>query len=269
VRRELLQRFQEEVRAAAGVDHEHIVPLYEAGETGGQPYYSMRYVDGGSLAELLQSGPLSGRRAAALLEPVAHAVHHLHTQDILHRDIKPRNLLVDRAGRLLVTDFGLAKRLQHLAAEATLSRPQLGTPAYMAPEQARGTGRIGPSCDVYSLGATLYEMLTGRPPFQAATPLETLRHVLDDDPPPPRRLCAAIDRDLETICLRCLRKEPARRYASAQALAEDLGHYSAGRPIRARPPSQCERVVTWGKRRPITTALLLLVVILMVGSWAA
>jgi serine/threonine-protein kinase len=185
----------------------------------------MRYVAGSSLAEVLQAGPVPPKNAAAYLEPVARAVDCGHGQRILHRDIKPRNILVDEAGRTYITDFGLAKWLEE-APGITHTGDWLGTPAYSSPEQADDAAHVTAASDVYSLGATLYALLTGRPPFQAATVAETLHQVKYDDPVPPRRLNPATPRDLETISLKCLRKEPAHRYTSAAAFADDLRNYT-------------------------------------------
>jgi serine/threonine protein kinase/formylglycine-generating enzyme required for sulfatase activity len=254
LRQELLARFQTEVKAAASIDNEHIVPLYEAGEVDGLPYYAMRFVDGENLSDLLERGPLPASRAAELLEPVVRAVAHLHDRKLLHRDIKPRNLILDGGGRLLLTDFGLAKQLEALAVEATISNPMLGTPAYMSPEQARGSGRIGPATDIYSLGATLYEILTGKAPFRGATALEILRQVLDEEPVSPDRIDKGIDSGMARICMKCLRKEPEKRYSDALALADDLARYGAGKTPRARASSFLDQALRWSKRRPALAA---------------
>jgi eukaryotic-like serine/threonine-protein kinase len=229
-----IARFRAEAEAVARIDHPNIVPIYEVGELDGQPYFSMKFVAGTTLAARLADGPLSAREAAALLAPICRAVHFAHEQGVLHRDLKPSNILIDLEGRPHVTDFGLAKRI---AADATLTNTGaiLGTPSYMAPEQAAGNrGEIGPASDVYSLGTVLYAMLTGHPPFQAASPVDTVLLVLEQDPLPPRLVNAAVDRDLEMIALMALQKPPELRYRSAAAMAEDLEAYLAGEPIAAR-----------------------------------
>ncbi len=229
-----LARFRAEAEAAARLDHPNIVPVYEVGEIEGQPYFSMKYVSGTTLARRLAEGPLLPREAAALLLPVARAVHFAHRQGLLHRDLKPSNILIDEDGRPHITDFGLAKRTTDTTG-LTHTGAIVGTPSYMAPEQVGGNrGEIGPTSDVYSLGAILYQMLTGRPPFQAASPVDTLLLVLEQDPVPPRVLNAKADRDLEMIALKCLQKPPDLRYVSADALARDLTAYLAGDPVSAR-----------------------------------
>ena len=260
-----LDRFRHEAQAAARLEHENIVTVYEVGEIGGEQFFSMRYVEGESLAELLRNGPMEGRRAAGYLEPVARAVHQAHVHGILHRDLKPQNILVDaKTGRALVADFGLAK-LSEGAEELTRAGEVMGTPPYMSPEQARDSAKVTAMTDVYALGATLYHLVTGRPPFQAATPVETLRQVMDEEPVPPRQLNPSIDRDLETICVKCLEKEPPRRYDSAEALAEDLRRYLANEPIVARPISVFGRFVRWCRRNPIVAGLLGTAAVLAVG----
>ncbi len=235
-----LDRFQLEARAAAHLDHPGIVPLYEAGERDGQAYLAMRYVEGETLAALLARGPLRAREAATLLAAVARAVQFAHERGILHRDLKPSNILLDRQGRPHVTDFGLAKRVAGAEGLATLSGltqagSVVGTPAYMAPEQVSGSrGTPSPASDVYSLGVILYEMLTGRPPFQAPTPVDTLLLVLDQDAVRPGLLNPKVDPDLELICLKCIQKAPELRYASAGALADDLEAYLAGEALSVR-----------------------------------
>jgi tetratricopeptide (TPR) repeat protein/tRNA A-37 threonylcarbamoyl transferase component Bud32 len=253
-----LERFRHEAQAAAKLEHENIVTVYEVGEIDQQPFFSMRYVEGRSLAEILREGPMENRRAAAYLEPVARAVHEAHSRGILHRDLKPQNILVDKkTDRALVADFGLAK-LSEGGEELTRAGEIMGTPSYMSPEQAKDSARVTAKTDVYALGATLYHMLTARPPFQAATPLETLRQVIDREPAPPRQLNPSIDRDLETVCLKCLQKEASRRYDSAHALAEDLRRYLDGEPILARPIGTLARIWRWCRRKPaLATAIAL------------
>jgi WD40 repeat protein len=266
-----VERFHREAQAAAQLDHPGIVPIYEVGTHQGQHFYAMGLVEGGSLEALVREGPLPPRRAAALVEQVAEALDYAHGKGIVHRDLKPGNVLLDQDGRPRVTDFGLARQV--LAdSRLTVSGQVLGTPSYMPPEQAAGRADVGPAADVYALGALLYCLLTGRPPFQAATPVETLRQVLDHDPVAPRQLNAAVDRDLETVCLKCLQKEPARRYPSARALAEDLGRFRRGEPIHARPVGRLERLGRWCRRYPAVAALLAaLFAVLTVGlalvSW--
>jgi WD40 repeat protein len=221
----------------------------------------MGFIEGQSLSQRLAEGPLPPREAAALMVKVAEAIEYAHSRGVIHRDLKPGNILLDRSGHPRVTDFGLAKRLQSDSG-LTGSGQIMGTPSYMPPEQAGGNrGEVGPAADVYALGATLYSQLTGRPPFQAATAMDTVLMVIGEEPVPPRRLNASIPRDLETICLKCLEKEPARRYAKAAALAEDLRHFLAGEPIAARPATRLERAFKWARRRPTIAALIGLVIL--------
>jgi serine/threonine-protein kinase len=235
-----IARFRAEAGSAANLDHPHITPVYEVGEYDGQPYFSMKYIEGTTLSKLLADGPLPPRRAAAILLPVCRAIAEAHRRGVLHRDLKPSNILIDTEGQPHVTDFGLAKRFrsgpgQALAGSLTHSGAILGTPSYMAPEQAAGRrGEIGPASDVYSLGTILYHMLTGRPPFQAASPVDTLLMVLEQDPLPPRLLNPKADPDLEMIALKCLQKPPELRYPTATALADDLEAFLASEPISAR-----------------------------------
>jgi len=228
------ERFRAEAEAIARLDHPGIVPVYEVGEVDGQPYFSMKYVRGRTLADRLQEGPLAPREAARILAGVARAIDAAHRCGVLHRDLKPSNILLDENGEPLVTDFGLAKLLSG-SVDLTHSGAILGTPAYVAPEQAAGgRGENGPASDVYSLGSILYHMLTGRPPFQAAEVVDVLLMVLEQDPVPPRVLNPLVDRDLEMITLRCLQKPPDLRYASAASLADDLEAYLRDEPIAAR-----------------------------------
>jgi WD40 repeat protein/tRNA A-37 threonylcarbamoyl transferase component Bud32 len=250
-----MARFRREAEAVAQLQHPGIVQIYEVGEQDGLPFFSLELIEGGSLADKLAGMPLPPGEAAALLEPLARAVQAAHERGIIHRDLKPANVLLTAAGAPKVTDFGLAKRVE-VGGNLTATGAVLGTPSYMAPEQASGDGRrVGPAADVYALGALLYECLTGRPPFQGPTPVDTLLQVVSEEPVPPSRLQPKVPRDLETICLKCLHKDPARRYESAAAVADDLARFQAGQPIRARPSTTPERVLKWMKRRPALAAL--------------
>jgi WD40 repeat protein len=249
-----LARFQTEAEAIARLRHPNIVQVYEVGEHEGKPYFSLEFCGGGSLEKKLNGTPLTPKEAAALVETLARAMRAAHEQKVIHRDLKPANVLLAEDGTPKITDFGLAKKLDE--AGQTQSGAIMGTPSYMAPEQAGGkSNETGPLADVYALGAILYECLTGRPPFKAATALDTLVQVVSEQPAPPSLLSPQVPRDLVTICLKCLRKEPEKRYASAQALAEDLRRFQAGEPIVARPVGRLERVTKWARRRPAAAAL--------------
>lgn len=249
-------RFRREAEAAAQLDHPNIVPIYEVGEHHGQHYFSMKLIEGGSLAARLAraESPLPVRDAAKLVARIAHAVHYAHQRGILHRDLKPGNILLDTDGEPQVTDFGLAGRVEPDSL-MTLSGAILGTPAYMAPEQAAGWKPLTTAVDIHSLGAVLYEMLTGQPPFRGASVVETLVQVRDAVPVPLRRCNPRVPRDLETICLKCLEKDPDHRYASADALAEDLERWLDHRPIRALPVTPLGRVAKWMQRKPALAAV--------------
>jgi serine/threonine-protein kinase len=230
-----LARFRAEAESAARLEHPNIVTVHEVGDSDGRAYFSMKYVEGKTLASLLANGPLPPREAARSVAIIARAVQHAHEHGVLHRDLKPSNVLIDGQGQLYVTDFGLAKRVEG-GASLTRTGAIVGTPSYMAPEQAAGgRGAIGPASDVYSLGAILYELLTGRPPFQGASPVDTIMLVLDQEPVPPRRLNPKVERELDIICLKCLEKASDLRYASAAELAADLEAFLQGEPISARP----------------------------------
>jgi serine/threonine-protein kinase len=261
-------RFLVEAEAIAAVKHPGIVGVYDFGTHDGLPFFSMEFCEGGSLAGKLAENPLPPREAARLVEQVARAVQAAHEQGIVHRDLKPGNILLGSDGAPKVTDFGLAKRVE-AGPGLTATGAVMGTPSYMAPEQAEGKKEVGPLADVYALGAILYECLTGRPPFRAATAFDTLLQVVSQEPVSPRHLNTKVPRDLETICLKCLRKDSARRYASALALAEDLGRFLAGEPIQARPVGRLERAGRWLWRNPVAAALLAGVVLAVAaGAWA-
>ncbi len=237
-----LERFQTEASAAACLKHPNVVAVHAVGQENGRWYYCMDLIEGPSLAKRLSSGPLPGRTAARYMVGVARGIDHAHRHGVLHRDLKPANILLDADDQPHVADFGLAKQMTRDRHGCTRTGAILGTPGYMAPEQASGAKEIGPACDVYGLGALLYELLTGRPPFQAETPLDTLMQVLERDPAPPRLLNHKVDRDLETICLKCLQKDPGRRYPSAAMVADDLERYLNGESIRARTFSMIDRI---------------------------
>ncbi len=262
-----LERFRTEARAAARLDHPYIATVYEVGEAEGCPYYAMRFVEGPSLAELVKPGPLDSCRAARYLAQIARAVHAAHQRGILHRDLKPHNVLLDiRQDCAVVTDFGLAKLLENEQA-FTLTGEVFGSPPYMPPEQARSAAEVTVAGDVYGLGATLYALLTARPPFQGGSAAQTLHQVLTEAPKPPRGLNPEIPRDLETICLRCLEKEPERRYASAQEVADELERHLRGEPTQARPVGSLERAWLWRRRNPVMAGLLGAVALsLLVGT---
>jgi WD40 repeat protein len=255
-------RFRAEAEAVARIQHPHIVQIHEIGEADGRPYFSLEFVDGGSLDRKLNGTPLPARQAAEIVATLARAIHVAHTRGVVHRDLKPANVLLTPDGQPKVTDFGLAKSLDSEPgalvtgpARRSSARTQtgaiLGTPSYMAPEQAAGKpAEIGPAADIYALGAILYELLTGRPPFKAATPLDTVLQVISEEPVPPAQLQPQLPRDLETVCLKCLRKEPRKRYASAQELADELARFLSGDPVLARPVGRLERTARWVRKHP-------------------
>jgi serine/threonine protein kinase/Tfp pilus assembly protein PilF len=260
-----LKRFRREAEAAASLDHSCIVPIYEVGEREGSCYFSMKFIDGGQLDEVARRTPMSIRQAAELIAKVARTVHYAHEHDILHRDIKPGNILVDAKGEPLLTDFGLARLVE---TESTVTRTMdvLGTPSYMAPEQASGHNeQLTSATDVYGLGGVLYQLLTGQPPFAGGTTYETIKLLLDTEPRQPRQLNPKIDRELSTICLKCLEKDPKRRYSSALVLAEDLEHWLKHEPILARHTGIFTRGRKWVRRNP-TSALLATSLIALVAA---
>jgi serine/threonine protein kinase/formylglycine-generating enzyme required for sulfatase activity len=261
-----LERFRREATATAGMDHPGIVPVFEVGAIDGEHFYSMALIHGGSLQDRLKESPLPPRDAAQVVLHVAEAVQHAHDRGIIHRDLKPANILLasDEAGTTpKLTDFGLARTSE---SAMSVTGEAMGTPSYMPPEQAQGQkARTGTRSDVYGLGAVLYCALTGRPPFQSASMMETLRQVLNEDPVSPRRLNPGVPRDLETICLKCLSKEPEKRYRSAKEVAEELGRYLRGESIKARPPGPLERAVKWSRRRPALAALLVVTLLALLS----
>jgi hypothetical protein len=264
-----LRRFQNEAEAVALLDHPSVVPVYEVGEHDGQRYLSMKLIPGGSLVPLLDRYKGDPKAAAALLAEAAEAVAHAHMRGILHRDLKPANILVDEHGHPHVTDFGLAKRVE-ADVDLTASGAILGTPAYMAPEQATGRrGNITTATDVYGLGSVLYALLTGKAPFGGESAVETLDAVRNMPPEPPIRTNALVPRDLETICLKCLEKDPQRRYPGAQALADDLRAWLDARPITARPVGPAARAWLWCRRRPSVAALAAGLIVALISGIAA
>ena len=265
-----IRRFRFEAEEAGRLDHPNIVPIYQVGEYSGQQFFSMKFIEGGNLAQAIKHFQKKPKKSARLISVIARAVHHAHQRGILHRDVKPGNILLDKDGDPHITDFGLAK---HLGTEGanTQSGTIVGTPAYMAPEQASGSKDLSVAADVYGLGAVLYELLAGRPPFLAESPMETIMAVLKDDPLPPRSVYPRADSELEIISLKCLAKDPSHRYPSAEALAKDLDRYCNGEPVHARPAGRAERVWKWAKRRPALATLLvmtcLIASILVIAGW--
>jgi serine/threonine protein kinase len=263
-----LKRFRREAEAAASLDHPFIVPIHEVGERDGCCYFSMNFVEGGQLDEVVRGAPMSIRQAPELIAKVARTVHYAHEHGILHRDIKPGNVLLDANGEPHLTDFGLARLVE---AESTVTRTLdvMGTPSYMAPEQAAGNNAaVSKATDVYGLGAIFYELLTGHPPFAGGTTFETVRLVLDTEPRAPRLINPKVDRDLSTICLKCLEKDPQRRYSSALALAEDLEHWLKHEPIRAKRSGFFTHARKWVRRKPAVAVLsAALVALALVMGW--
>jgi serine/threonine protein kinase len=280
-------RFRREAEAVGRLQHLNIIQVYDIGESNGQPYFAMELVEGGTLRQHIKGTPQPSQATAQLIETLARAVQAMHEQGIIHRDLKPANILLSSEWRVAsgekeegsaslatrhsplttqvpkITDFGLAKDL-HEEVDLTPSREVLGTPSYMAPEQSQGTGRqVGPATDVYALGAILYELLTGRPPFRGPTAVETLVQVLYEEAVPPHRFQPKVPRDLETICLKCLEKEPTKRYASAAALADDLERFREGLSIQARPLGRAEHLVRWCRRKPVMAGLSATVLLLL------
>ncbi len=266
-----LLRFRREAEAIAELEHPHIIPIYEIGQEDDQPYFSMKLIPGGNLGRHIERLKDDPRTVVTVIAKVARAVHYAHQRTILHRDIKPSNILLAEHDEPYVTDFGLAKRIGPGSdTMETVTGAVMGTPAYMPPEQARGgTKSVTTAADVYSLGATLYEALTGQPPFAGESAGEIMRQVLDQEPARPRSIHPGLDRDLETICLKCLEKRPERRYGSAKALAEDLESWLGGMPIKARRVPAWEKAVKWVKRKPAIAALVLtlpLALLLLIGG---
>jgi WD40 repeat protein/predicted Ser/Thr protein kinase len=251
------RRFRAEAEAIARLKHANVVQVHEVGESGSVPYFAMEFCEGGSLDRQLDGTPWQPAKAAALVQTLAVAIHAAHQAGVVHRDLKPANVLLAADGTPKVTDFGLAKRLD--VQGQTRAGAIMGTPSYMAPEQAGGRKDVGPTADVWALGAILYELLTGRPPFKAASDLDTVLQVLGDEPVAVRRLQPKVPRDLETICHKCLQKEPGKRYANAAALVVDLEYFIAGKPVAARPVGAIGRAVRWARRRPAVAALLAVV----------
>lgn len=258
-----VRRFRSEAQAAAKLQHPSVVAIHEVGEQDGRLFFSMDYIEGQSLAQLVEDAPLAPNLAARYVRTIAEAVHYAHRCGILHRDLKPANILIDVKGQPRITDFGLAKQME-IDSDLTVSGAILGTPSYMPPEQASGKGKeIGPASDVYSLGAILYHLLTGRPPFRADTPLDILRQVVETDPASPRFLNSKVPRDLETICLKCMNKEPLRRYSTAQELADELGRFLNKAPIHARPLNWTERMWRWCRRNPVVASFCAVLALLL------
>ncbi|HZY86393.1 MAG TPA: serine/threonine-protein kinase [Gemmataceae bacterium] len=250
-------RFDAEARAIARLRHPNVVQIYQVGEHEGKPFLALEFVAGGNLAQALEGKPWPAERAAAFVAKLADALRAVHAEGIVHRDLKPGNVLLDADGEPKITDFGLAKRLEGATAGLTATGIILGTPSYMAPEQTGGRSReVGPAADVYSLGAILYELLTGRPPFLAETSLDTMLLVASEEPTAPRKICPAVPADLEKVCLKCLAKRIDERYPTAAALTDDLRRFCAGEPVSARPPGLLRRFGKWREKHPGTAVAL-------------
>jgi len=263
-----LQRFRTEAEAVARLQHPNIVQIFEVDEHEGRPFFSLEFCPGGSLDRKLAGSPLPPEEAARLVETLAGAMQAAHQVNVIHRDLKPANVLLAADGTPKIADFGLAKKMDEAC--QTQTGMVMGTPSYMAPEQAEGKKAVGPAADVYALGAILYECLTGRPPFKAATLYDTMMQVMRQEPVPPRQLNAKVPLDLETICLKCLEKDPGRRYGSAQDLAEDLQRFWARKPIQARPAGALERAWRWCRRNPGVAVLVVAVAVtLLLGAAVA
>ncbi len=262
-----LERFLREAEAVAGLRHANIVQVHDVGDVDGRPYFTMEFVEGGNLAQKLAGTPQPAGQAAALVATIAEAIQVAHESGVIHRDLTPANILLTAGGAPKISDFGLARRLQD-GGGLTQSGTAMGTPSYMAPEQAQGRrAAIGPATDVYALGAVLYELLTGRPPFRAETAAETVSQLINQDPAAPSQLNAKVPRDLETVCLKCLNKEPERRYATAAELAGDLRRFGEGRPILARRLGRSARLLRWSRRKPAEAALLAVVGLALCGAF--
>jgi tetratricopeptide (TPR) repeat protein/predicted Ser/Thr protein kinase len=260
-----IERFFTEARAAARLQHPGIVPVYEAGQHDGQHFLAMAFVEGSNLGERVRNGALPAEQAATLIQAAAEAVHYAHGQGVIHRDLKPTNILLDRTGRPHISDFGLAKDATSDGG-STSAGMVLGTPDYMAPEQSEGrTENVGPAADIYSLGATLYHLLTGQPPFRATALIESFHQLIDREPARLRSLNPSIPKDLEIICLTCLQRDPRRRYGSAAALAQDLGRWLRCEPICARSVRRREKLWLWCRRKPALAALLATLVAALLG----
>lgn len=262
-----IERFRREAEAVARLQHPNIVQIYEVGQREGRPYFSLEYVDGGSLAQKLRGTPMAPAEAARVVETLARAVHAAHQRGIVHRDLKPANVLLTADGTPKIADFGLAKETD-ASSSKTQEGTVVGTPSYMAPEQAGGkVNAVGPAADTYALGAILYETLTGRPPFKGVTSLDTIMQVISLEPAPPSDLQPQVPRDLETICLKCLHKDPARRYANSLELAEDLHRFQTNEPIQARPTSALERMRKWSRRHPAAAGLSAALILVFVTAF--
>ena len=267
-----VQRFHIEAEAAANLQHPNIVAIHEVGLHEGQHYFTMDYIDGKNLAQMADGKPLPPLTAANYVKTIAEAVHFAHQRGILHRDLKPQNIMIDNADRPRITDFGLAKQTRD-DMSLTQTGVMMGSPGYMPPELAQGRRTlVGPPSDVYSLGAILYELLTGRPPFQGETPLATIRQVVEEDPVSPHKINPNVARDLETICLKCLAKQPEQRYATARMMAEEMGRFINNEPILAQPPGIARKTLCWIRKHPwsITAAasfLIMGLVMLIFGLW--